>query len=257
MTTNVTINPEDSKRRYGAHYAYDYDVRRFTTSEGFFAQQFELELFARVLHEHGARTVLDMPVGTGRVAIPLAGQFSFTGGDISPAMLSAAKASAKAEGVSNIRWLECSVDRLPFPDGHFDAVITARLFQHVPKNMAHAIVCELSRVVKPGGILVVQFRSGLFGLVLKFLRYYVVRRTGNIRHKCIFPDQVAGLFEGHEIVARFGYKFPVSGRLSKVLGFRFMSHIERLLASTPGVRWLGKYMTFVVRRQPLGAASTR
>lgn len=255
MRTSASIDPEQSKQRYGAHYAYDYDVRRFTTTEGLFAQRFELELFARVLHEHGARKVLDVPVGTGRVAIPLAGQFSFTGGDISPAMLSAARASAKAEGVSNIRWIECSVDRLPFPDGHFDAVLTARLFQHVPREMAHAIVYELSRVVKPGGVLVVQFRSGLFGLVLKFLRYYVTRRTGNIRHKCIFPDQVAGFFEGHDIVARYGYKFPVSGRLANILGFRFVSYVERLIASTPAVRWLGKYMTFVVRRQPSGAAT--
>jgi hypothetical protein len=121
--------------------------------------------------------------------------------------------------------------------------------------MAHTIVCELSRVVKPGGVLVVQFRSGLFGLVLKFLRYYVTRRTGNIRHKCIFPDQVAGFFHGHDIVARYGYKFPVSGRLAKILGFRFVSYVERLIASTPAVRWLGKYMTFVVRRQPSGAAA--
>jgi ubiquinone/menaquinone biosynthesis C-methylase UbiE len=254
MRTSASIDPAQSKQRYGEHYADGYDVRRFTTTEGLFAQRFEIELFARVLNKYGARNVLDVPVGTGRVTIPLARQFSFTGADISPAMISAAKESAKGEGVHNIHWIECSVDRLPFPDGHFDAVITARLFQHVPKDMAHAIVCEISRVVKPEGVLIFQFRSGLFGLVLKFLRYYVTRRTGNIRHKCIFPDQVAGYFAGHEIVARYGYKFPVSGRLAKVFGFRTVSYVERVLAGTPAVRWLGKYMTFVVRRRSSGAA---
>lgn len=250
MTTSASINPVESKRRYGAHYADGYDDRRFTTTEGLFAQTFELELFARVLRSIAAQNVLDMPIGTGRVAIPLAGEFNFTGGDISPAMLDEGKARAEAAGVHNITWLECSVDNLPFPDGHFDAVVTARLFQHVPKDMAHVIVCELSRVVKPGGVVILQFRSGLFGVVLKFLRYYLTKRTGNIRHKCIFPDQVSALFEGHEIVAHYGYKFPVSGQLTKLLGMRTVLRLERVLASTPGIRWFGKYMTFVVRRRP-------
>ncbi|NOT26779.1 MAG: class I SAM-dependent methyltransferase [Acidobacteria bacterium] len=251
----TTIVTAESKERYGEHYATGYDERRFTTTEGAFAQRFEEELFARMLHAHGVRTVLDAPVGTGRMAIPLAGQFTITGADISPAMLSSARARAKTDGVDNLTWVECSVDRLPFPDGQFDAVLTARLFQHVPKQMAHAIVCELSRVVKPDGVLVVQFRSGLFGVVLKFLRYYVIRKTGNIRHKCIFPDQVQEYFKGHEIVARFGYKFPVSGRAARVLGYGTVAAIERALANTPGIRWFGKYMTFVVRRRPAGSVA--
>ncbi len=219
MTTNSTIDIVESKRRYGHQYADGYDTRRFETAEGYFAQRFELDLFERVLNEYGARTVLDAPVGTGRVAIPFAGRFAITGADISPAMLTAAKERASAAGISNITWVECSVDALPFPDGHFDAVITARLFQHVPKDLAPAIVSELVRVVKPGGVVILQFRSGLFGFALKFLRYYVTRRTGNIRHKCIFPDQVAWYFSGQQIVARYGYKFPVSGRLARLFGF--------------------------------------
>ena len=250
MKATATIDPAESKRRYGAHYADGYDDRRFTTTEGLFAQTFELELFARILHSVGAKKVLDAPIGTGRVAIPLADQFEFTGGDISPAMITEGKARAAAAGVHNITWLECSVDDLPFADGHFDGVVTARLFQHVPKDMAHEIICELSRVVRPGGVVILQFRSGLFGLFLKLGRYYLTKRTGNIRHKCIFPDQVKHLFAGHEIVAHYGYKFPVSGRLSKLFGMRAMLRVERMLASTPGIRWFGKYMTFVVRRQP-------
>ena len=249
-STSASINPTESKRRYGSHYADGYDERRFTTAEGVVAQTFELELFARVLQRYGARNVLDMPIGTGRVAIPLADKFNFTGGDISTAMLDEGKARAAAAGVHNITWLECSVDDLPFPDGHFDAVVTARLFQHVPKDMANQIICELSRVVKPGGVVILQFRSGLYGFFLKFARYYLTKRTGNIRHKCIFPDQLAAMFKGHKIVAQYGYKFPVSGRLAKVLGLRTVLGIERVLASTPGLRWLGKYKTFVLQRQP-------
>ena len=249
MISDSTIDVLEAKRRYGARYADGYDARRFETAEGYFAQRFELALFERILNRYGARNVLDAPVGTGRVAIPLAHRFSITGADISPAMLESGKERARAAGVDNITWVECSVDSLPFPDGHFDAVVTARLFQHVPKELAPAIVSELMRVLKPGGVLICQFRSGLFGFALKFLRYYVTRRTGNIRHKCIFPDQVGSYyFAGRDVVERYGYKFPVSGRMAKLLGFRPMFHAERLIASTPVLRWLGKYMTFVVQK---------
>ena len=249
MISDSTIDVLQAKQKYGEGYADGYDARRFETAEGLFAQQFELALFERVLNEYGARKVLDAPVGTGRVAIPLANRFAITGADISPAMLESGKERARAAGATNITWIECSVDKLPFPDGHFDAVVTARLFQHVPKEAAPAIVAELMRVIKPGGVLICQFRSGLFGFALKFLRYYVTRRTGNIRHKCIFPDQVkTHYFKGRDIVARYGYKFPVSGRLAKMFGFSPVFAAERLVASTPGLRWMGKYMTFVVRK---------
>jgi SAM-dependent methyltransferase len=254
-TPSTHIDAAKAQRRHGDHYAIDYDARRFTNPEGLFVQRFELDLFAEILQKHGANTVFDVPVGTGRVAIPLSDRFSFTGGDISSSMLSTAKAAAKASGVTRIRWVECSVDRLPFRDGQFDAAITARLFQHVPREMAHPIVCELSRVVRPGGVLIVQFRSGFYGLILTFLRYYIVKRTGNVRHKCIFPDQIGTFFSGHDIVARYGYKLPMSGLVSRIFGYRFVSAVERILAHTPAVRWVGKYMTFVVRRQASAGAT--
>ena len=248
MASSSAIKATESQERYGEHYADGYDDRRFTTTEGSFAQAFELDLFRRTLLRYGARRVLDMPIGTGRVSIPLASEFSFVGGDISPAMLTEGRARAARSGVHNITWLECSVDKMPFPDGQFDAVITARLFQHVPKEMGHVIVFELSRVVKPGGVVIVQFRSGLYGLVLKFAHYWVRKRAGDIRHKCIFPDQVPVLFAGHKIVGHYGYKFPLSGLFARVFGLKAVMAVERVLSAVPGVRWLGKYKTFVLQR---------
>lgn len=245
---STTIEATESQERYGGRYADGYDDRRFTTTEGAFAQAFELDLFKRILKRSGARRVLDMPIGTGRVAIPLSSEFAFVGGDISPAMIQEGKLRAERAGIHNISWLECSVHKMPFPDGHFDAVVTARLFQHVPKDMGHSIVNELSRVVKPGGVVILQFRSGLYGVFLKFARYYLTKKTGQIRHKCIFPDQVSTLFAGHKIVGHYGYKFPVSGLLARVFGFKLVLGLERVLSVTPGIRWFGKYKTFVLQR---------
>ena len=45
-------------------------------------------------------------------------------------------------------------------------------------GVSSMIVLELARVVKPGGVLIVQFRSGLFGLVLKVLRGTAAEESG-------------------------------------------------------------------------------
>jgi ubiquinone/menaquinone biosynthesis C-methylase UbiE len=249
MASSSAIKAAESQERYGARYADGYDDRRFTTTEGSFAQAFELDLFRRTLRRYGAKRVLDMPIGTGRVAIPLADEFSIVGGDISPAMLAEGRSRATGAGAHNITWLECSVDKMPFADGQFDAVVTARLFQHVPKDMGPVIVRELSRVVKPGGVVIVQFRSGLYGLVLKFAHYWIRKRGyADIRHKCLFPDQVPVLFAGHKIVGHYGYKFPLSGLFARIFGLKLVMAVERVFAAVPGIRWLGKYKTFVLQR---------
>ena len=85
MATSSAIKSAESQERYGSRYADGYDDRRFTTTEGSFAQAFELDLFRRTLQRYGAKRVLDMPIGTGRVAIPLADELVIVGGDSSPA----------------------------------------------------------------------------------------------------------------------------------------------------------------------------
>ena len=84
---SATIETTESQQRYGDRYADGYDERRFTTTEGSFAQAFELDLFKRILQKNGAHRVLDMPIGTGRVAIPLANDFSWRQGQPRPPLV--------------------------------------------------------------------------------------------------------------------------------------------------------------------------
>jgi ubiquinone/menaquinone biosynthesis C-methylase UbiE len=71
-----------------------------------------------------------------------------------------ASADLTEEAVRSIRGLvETDVhlvagDRLPFPDGSFDAVVVVDMLEHVPDEAAFA--AELTRVVRPGGRLVVN-----------------------------------------------------------------------------------------------------
>lgn len=253
--TDATVSStggDPRKRRYDARYAEAYDTRRFISPEGRFILRFERELFLEIVQSKDAQRILDIPVGSGRLAIPLATECKVVvGADISIDMLGTARKHAEEAGVRGIKWAQCSADRIPFADGTFDAVIVARLFQHVPTWMARPVISELSRVVRPGGVLIIQFRSAFFGVLLFFIRYYVTRGGGGIRNKCLFPDQVGRFFAGHRIVARLGYKFPGSGHLADIVGFRFVSRLNRIVARVPGIRWLCGYMTLVV--EPRGA----
>jgi ubiquinone/menaquinone biosynthesis C-methylase UbiE len=76
-----------------------------------------------------------------------------TGLDISPELISIAQSHArKADLAHLIRWSAGRAETLPFRDSSFDRALAARLLLHVPNP--EAVLSELSRVLRPGGILV-------------------------------------------------------------------------------------------------------
>jgi demethylmenaquinone methyltransferase/2-methoxy-6-polyprenyl-1,4-benzoquinol methylase len=94
-------------------------------------------------------TALDVATGTGDLAIELARRGAeVTGSDFAPAMLEIAR--GKAPGLT---FEEGDALDLPYPDGSFDAATVgfgARNFADLDRGLR-----ELTRVVKPGGRVVV------------------------------------------------------------------------------------------------------
>ncbi len=106
----------------------------------------------------GAR-VLDIAGGTGDLALAFAKKVGATGQvvhtDINEAMLRTGRARLLDAGVA-VPTLVCDAEKLPFADGHFDAVSVAFGL----RNMTHkdAALAEMNRVLKPGGkLLVLEF----------------------------------------------------------------------------------------------------
>jgi demethylmenaquinone methyltransferase / 2-methoxy-6-polyprenyl-1,4-benzoquinol methylase len=97
-------------------------------------------------------TVLDVATGTAAVAIELVRRTgcSVVGLDQSPEMLAAGRQRVEAAGLSDrIRIVEGSAEKLPFPDGSFDALTFTYLLRYVEDPAATLV--ELVRVVRPGG----------------------------------------------------------------------------------------------------------
>ena len=92
-------------------------------------------------------TVLDVATGTGAVARELVAQKGCTvvGIDQSPEMLAEARRRAPA----SVTLMEGRAEKLPFPDGTFDALTFTYLLRYV--DDPGATLHELVRVVRPGG----------------------------------------------------------------------------------------------------------
>jgi demethylmenaquinone methyltransferase/2-methoxy-6-polyprenyl-1,4-benzoquinol methylase len=96
--------------------------------------------------------VLDVASGTAGVALQLASRTSadVVGVDLTQAMLAQGHRNvADAAMGSRIQLVAGRAEQLPFPDGSFDALTFTYLLRYV--DDPQATLCELARVVKPGG----------------------------------------------------------------------------------------------------------
>ncbi len=109
----------------------------------------DLSRLQAVLDLPTAGWLLDAGGGTGRVAAhlhPLVGRLVLS--DLSASML----AQAQEKGIACP--VQTHVERLPFPDGHFDRVLAVDALHHFADQ--RLAVAELARVLKPGGRLVIE-----------------------------------------------------------------------------------------------------
>jgi SAM-dependent methyltransferase len=102
--------------------------------------------------EPGER-VLDLGSGAGTdslVAAQMVGaEGRVTGVDMTPEMLTKARAAAAEMGAANVEFVESEAEHLPFPDGSFDVVISNGVIDLIPDK--DAVFSELHRVLVPGG----------------------------------------------------------------------------------------------------------
>lgn len=99
-------------------------------------------------------SVLDVGCGTGSLTIAAkrrSGSASKVCGiDPSSEMIAKARKKAKKEGV-DISFQNAVIEGLPFPDNHFDVVLTSLMLHHLPKSAREQGAKEIKRVMKPDG----------------------------------------------------------------------------------------------------------
>src|SRR5437016_14495621 len=97
--------------------------------------------------------VLDLGSGAGTdslIAAQMVGEHGHvTGIDMTPAMLTKARAAAAEMGATNVEFVESEAEQLPFADESFDVVISNGVIDLIPDK--DAVLAELHRVLVPGG----------------------------------------------------------------------------------------------------------
>lgn len=164
--------------------------------------------------------LLDIGCGTG-VLTALLGQSldpaqggHIVGIDAAPAMI---KVARKKRSSATVSFEPAAAEKLPFPDISFDKVCSALFFHHVDYELKVQAVREISRVLRPGGTLVVMdmdIPSTAWGIFLSrgaevFFRQPEIgeNRRGLLRQAFIDgglgPAQILEQWQGYLTLFRF------------------------------------------------------
>ena len=101
--------------------------------------------------------VLDVACGTGRTLHQLAvahPALRLYGVDLSPAYVRLAR--RRLADVAEVALAVENAEALPFADAAFDVVTSVYLFHELPRNTRRAVAREMLRVVRPGGLVVIE-----------------------------------------------------------------------------------------------------
>jgi ubiquinone/menaquinone biosynthesis C-methylase UbiE len=173
MMTMADLHRTPSTTGSVLHSAARYDLLVWLLTLG--RERVFRETVVRLARLQPGESVLDVGCGTGTLAIAAKRCVGPTGTvygiDASPEMIARAAKKARKAGVEVV-FKHAVAEALPFPDAHFDAVLSTVMLHHLPRNARQQCAGEIRRVLKPGGrVLAVDFgdparhRRGLFAHV--------------------------------------------------------------------------------------------
>ncbi len=164
------------------------------------------------------RRILDLCTGTADLALLLARYHSVVGCDFSHPMLRLALEKTVASRLQNrMSVVEADALSLPFGDGVFDAVTVAFGLRNL-ENYERGL-CEMKRVLKPGGtVAVLEFSQPRFPIVREAYLFYFSRilpqvgewisgRPGAYSYLCHSVRDFPGQHELEHIVETAGLRY--------------------------------------------------
>nr|MCU0882450.1 class I SAM-dependent methyltransferase [Hyphomonadaceae bacterium] len=137
---------------------YDFQVETiFTGAAGPMRRATALDLLASSLRGHDQRRLqcVDIACGTGWFAGEVARSFpglNLTAIDLSPAY--SAHAARRLAGRSRVTVLCGAAEALPLADASMDRATCIYLFHELPPKVRVAVLAEVARVIKPGGLFI-------------------------------------------------------------------------------------------------------
>jgi phosphatidylethanolamine/phosphatidyl-N-methylethanolamine N-methyltransferase len=139
----------------------------------------------------GAKTVLDVGVGTGLELPMFAANVSVVGIDLAEAMLRRAGDRVRRHGLKQVAGLSVmDATRMAFADGAFDAAVVPYVLTVVPDPVA--MMDEVLRVVRPGGAIVLVNHFGTERGPIAAIEAWLGRHSASLGWHPQFPFSVLG-----------------------------------------------------------------
>ncbi|MDR1459323.1 MAG: class I SAM-dependent methyltransferase [Bacteroidales bacterium] len=118
-----------------------------------FTESFYRKSIGNISLADGMRA-LDLGCGPGALCFALAEKAcpkaEIIGIDISEEQLNYARSQCGQYGC-NIRFENCSMDELPYPDEYFDVIVTSMALHETPPEVRRAAIAQTARLLKHGG----------------------------------------------------------------------------------------------------------
>jgi tellurite methyltransferase len=115
--------------------------------------------FANLLKDHKGDRILDLGSGGGRHLVYLAKQgFRVDGMDYSERGLQHSSNWLAREGL-DANLTRADMTALPYANNSFDALISIHVIFHNPIALLRKTICEIYRVLRPGGMALLTFQS--------------------------------------------------------------------------------------------------
>jgi len=255
--------PEEVRGVY-EHIADEYDQR--LSSDKLLDRKFMETEEAFVLSKvKSSDEVLDLACGTGRLTLPVAKKCKrVTGYDISASMIAKARVKAEELGL-DIEFHEGSMTKLPFVDESFDVIISLLALMHITPEDRLQVFSEASRVLRPGGRMIISVKNSIFERFCQADRFLVKDKTVIEQKELVFthtssgtdltipwysfsPQDLSMFFSqvGMSIVHMKGLMpltaWLADGVLEDPQVHRITNMLEELFSDIPPINYLGYYL---------------
>ncbi|MGQ0637228.1 MAG: class I SAM-dependent methyltransferase [Planctomycetaceae bacterium] len=211
-----TLEPEVMDR---LEEAVDYDTMDHSEVNRWFADEFlaACQNPPAPISNPQYQSLLDVGTGTARIPIDIcrrSERVRIVGVDLSAHMLQLGQRNVIQAGLARqIRLEQADAKALPFADGEFDAVVSNSIVHHIPQPIA--VVAEMVRVLRPGGLLFVRdlLRPPDAALIASILAKHAAGTNDHQRelferslHAALTLEEVGALLRNLELPAESVYQ---------------------------------------------------